>query len=994
MKTSHPCASFLRARVLTLAATLPFAFSPQLALAQAAPVRPASTPTSTPATTSSDSTATKSAEEVVALSPFAVVASGTDSYSALNTNSVTRFSAELSKLPVSADVFTESFLDDIAATSLEEMVVNYGTGTGVGGANPEGTAESNRPGDRASNVNVKIRGLDAGQMRINSFGAGGIDDAFSTERVDVVRGPQSLLNGGVGGGGVVNAISKQARFNSRLTRLQFRTDDNGSLRGVVDYGLGGQRLALRLSGMMEDQRTSRLFFGAKSRGVHAQVAVQATKTTTVRVETSRKLSETVQSNNGTTLSMPAATVNGVRLNADPRNGARLRLLVAQGQAGDIMGGRLHWDNVDSLRTAYYGAKRENTHYETSLEQKVGRFGTVQLATMYDVSGMDRGEPNAYTNLVAPLRNNNPFNEWAIGFQPGNTHESFTRRGYRANFAGEFALFGGLARNQVLLGATYETVYNKRRSQFYYLADASGKAVVNPAQINNTNIGRTPMPVQWFAFANGPLEYLSFGRRDQTIKGQDGLTYVYGERVETGALPQTRTNPLGVRGTGSFWDQRGYTDSYYAAAQTDWFGDRFTTLAGYRTNNVENKRYEIGDAKRSQKSPGSLNLGANYRLNRFLRPYYGYSNAFNPPDIVQFGPHGEVAQTAHSIGHEFGLKFDPKSGFFSGSVGVFTVKSKDEQVSIATDLRDDINPPGINGAYSPTQNWINVDRESKGAELILTAQPVRNWRARFSLAFTDGKVGESKKYAIFYNDEFNTDGRGGVTYGDGTPLLVTVDPAQQANPAAPRQQLTVAMMNNPASPYFAVLDPDSGRITNATALRLTTTSATGAPVGTGRRGLPLSAHQLRFTDPNGNGGSIVVSQEGEPTSGYAKYSANFTNSYSFTEGRLKGLTLGGTIFLRMQDRTYPYTQVFRDAAGVVTRSERRMFSAPDYVRANAMLAYRFKFARRYEWSTQVNIENLFNQYQVQILPNGSTGDARTARFTAEPRGFVWTNSVSF
>lgn len=978
MKTPRP--SLLVAAVVSL---FPLAALP--ALAQTAPARPVTT---------SPAAAPKSSDEVVELSPFAVVASGTDSYSALNTNSVTRFSAELSKLPVSADVFTESFLDDIAAVSLEEMVVNYGTGTGVGGANPEGTADATRPGDRASNVNVKIRGLDAGQMRINSFGAGGIDDAFATERVDVVRGPQSLLNGGVGGGGVVNAISKQARFNSRLTRVQFRTDDNGSRRGVFDYGLGGRRLALRLSGMMEDQRTSRLFFGAKSRGVHAQVAAQATKTTTVRVEVSRKLSDTVQSANGTTLNMPAATINGVRLPADPRNGARLRLLVAQGQAGDIMGGRLNWDNVDSLRTAYYGAKRENTHYETSLEHKLGRFGTVQIAAMYDVSGMDRGEPNAYTNLVAPLRNNNPLNEWAIGFQPGNTHESFTRRGYRANYAAEFSLFEGRARNQVLLGATYETVYNKRRSQFYYLADANGAAVVNPAQIGNTNIGRTPMPLQWFPFASGPLQYLPFGRRDPVIKGQDGLNYVYGERVQLGAVPPTPTNPLGARGTGSFWDQRGYTDSYYAAAQTDWFGDRFTTLAGYRTNNVENKRYELGDSKRSVKSPGSLNLGANYRLNRFLRPYYGYSNAFNPPDIVQFGPHGEVAQTAHSIGHELGLKFDPKSGIFSGSIGVYTVKSKDEQVSIATDLRDDINPPGINGAFSPTQNWINVDRESKGAELILTAQPTRNWRARLSLSFTDGKVGESKKYAIFYNDEFNTDGRGGVTYGDGTPLLVTVDPAQQANAAAPRQQLTVAMMNNPASPYFAVLDPDSGRITNAAALRLTTTSATGATVGTGRRALPITAHQLRFTDPNGNGGSIVVSQAGEPTSGYAKYSANFTNSYSFTEGRLKGLTLGGTAFLRFGDRTFPYTQVFRDAAGVVTRSERRMFSSPDYLRANAMIAYRLKFARRYEWSTQVNIENLLNSYKVQILPNGSTGDPRSARFTTEPRSYVWTNTLSF
>lgn len=43
---------------------------------------------------------------------------------------------------------------------------------------------------------------------------------------------------------------------------------------------------------------------------------------------------------------------------------------------------------------------------------------------------------------------------------------------------------------------------------------------------------------------------------------------------------------------------------------------------------------------------------------------------------------------------------------------------------------------------------------------------------------------------------------------------------------------------------------------------------------------------------------------------------------------------------------------------------------------------------------MNIDNLFNHYKVVILPNSSTGDPRTARFTAEPRSFVWTNSFGF
>lgn len=937
-------------------------------------------------------------EELVELSPFTVISDGSDSYTALNTNSVTRFRAELAKLPVTADVFTERFMEDIAALSIEEMVIEYGTGTGVGGANPSGSAEANRPGDKAANVNIKIRGLDSGQMRVNSFGAGGIDDTFAVERVDVVRGPQSLLNGGVGGGGVTNSITKRARFNSNLARAQFRTDDNGSIRGVLDYGWGNRRFAVRLAAMNEDQKYSRFLLATRSEGYYGQIALLATRDTTVRFEASMKKSDTINSSTGITLNAPARTAGGVTTPADPRNGQRLRLLVAQGTASDIMGGVLNWDNVDSFRGAYFGQDRDNIRYEGSVEHKFGRWGTLELAAMYDLSSMDRAETNDFTNLTAPLRNNNPHNAYAIGFTPANTHESFTRRGYRANFATEFELFNGRARTQAVVGTQYETVYNRRRQQTYFLADASGNIVVNQALINNNNIGRTIIPVQWFALTDGPQTTLPFPRRASSltvpVAAGGTATYVLAERIFLDQVPPAPNNPLGARGTGSFWDQYNYTDSYFGAFTTDWFDDRFTSLLGYRVSNVENKRYERADSKRSINSPASMNVGVNFKLNDWLRPYYGYSNAYNPPDIVQFGPDGEVTRTSKSLGHELGVKFTPPSGWFSGSLSVYSVDSEDEQVSIPTDVRQDINPPGINGERQPTQNWINVTRASKGAELILTAKPTKNWDSRFTLSYTDGTVGENKTYPIFYNDEFNTDGRGGVTYSDGTPLLVAVDPSQQNNANAPRTQLTVAMMNNASSPYFAVLDPDSGRITNAAALRLNTSNAAGATVGTGRNGLPISAHQLNFTDPNGNKGSLIVAQQGEPTSGYAQYSANLSNSYRVSSGFLRGLTIGGTALYRAGDRTYAYTQVLRNAAGVASGTERRMFALDDSIRVNAVISYRRKFAKRMEWTTQVNVNNLFNTYDISVLPNENTGEARTARYTSEPRTWVWTNTFSF
>jgi outer membrane receptor protein involved in Fe transport len=933
-------------------------------------------------------------EEVVELSPFMVTTDGSDSYTALNTNSVTRFRSELAKLPVSADVFTEKFMEDIAAISIEDMVVEYGTGTGVGGSNPSGTAEANRPGDRAANVNIKIRGLDSGQMRVNSFGAGGIDDTFTVERVDVVRGPQSLLNGGVGGGGVTNSITKRARFNSQLARAQFRVDDNGSLRGVLDYGIGTKRLAVRLAAMNEDNQYSRALLRSKSEGYYGQMAFMLTKNTTVRLEGSMKKSDTVNSNTSITLNAPARTAGGVTTPADPRNGQRLRLLIAQGNAGDILNGAVNWDTADSYRGVYFGQDRDNIRYEGSLEHKFGRWGTLELAAMYDLSSMDRAETNDFTNLTAPLRNNNPFNQWAVGFTPANTHESFTRRGYRANFATDFELFNGRAKTQAVIGTQYETVYNRRRQQTYFLADASGNVIVSDALINNSNIGRTIIPVQWTELTTGPATTLPFPRRAPSIVASNGSTYVLAERILLDQVPRAPNNPLGARGTGTFWDQYSYVDSYFGAFSTDWFDDKFTTLLGYRLNGVENKRYERADFKRSTSEPGSINAGFNLRLGENIRPYYGYSNAYNPPDIVQFGPDGEVTTASKSVGHELGVKFTPTSGWFSGSFAVYSVDSKDEQVSIPTDVRQDINPPGINGERQPTQNWINVDRKSKGAELILTAKPRKGWDSRLTLSFTDGTVGSDKRFPIFYNDEFSTNGAGGVTYSDGTPLLVTIDPSQQNNPSAPRTQLTIAMMNDPANPYFAVLDPDSGRITNASALRLNTSNAAGAPVATGRNGLPISAHQLRFTDPNGNQGFITVAVAGEPTSGYAQYSANFTNNFTLTTGFLKGLSLGGTALYRASDRTYAYTQIIRNSSGVAVGTERRMFALDDSLRFNAVVSYKRKFGKRVEWTTQVNVNNMFNSYDIAILPNENSGDPRTARFTAEPRTWVWTNTFNF
>ena len=69
--------------------------------------------------------ASESPSEIVELSAFEVQADSDNSYGALNSTSLTRFKVELDKMPVSADVFTETFMKDVAATSVEEVIQNY-----------------------------------------------------------------------------------------------------------------------------------------------------------------------------------------------------------------------------------------------------------------------------------------------------------------------------------------------------------------------------------------------------------------------------------------------------------------------------------------------------------------------------------------------------------------------------------------------------------------------------------------------------------------------------------------------------------------------------------------------------------------------------------------------------------------------------------------------------------------------------------------------------
>ena len=118
-----------------------------------------------------------------------------------------------------------------------------------------------------------------------------------------------------------------------------------------------------------------------------------------------------------------------------------------------------------------------------------------------------------------------------------------------------------------------------------------------------------------------------------------------------------------------------------------------------------------------------------------------------------------------------------------------------------------------------------------------------------------------------------------------------------------------------------------------------------------------------------------------------------NAYDFTEGRLRGATIGATVRWDIDKRAYYYTE--SDGRGGNTR---KLYAEGNInPQVSAFIAYRRKIGR-YQFRTQVNVENLFNRYHVEIRPSTVTGyaveNALTATFVGQPRLFIWTNSVSF
>lgn len=249
--------AFFTAAVLSLA-VVPRSFG------QAAAAPPTTTVTTQTTTTEVKTTTVASTEpeEVVRMSPFIVDAAADQSgYTAHSTLAGTRVRTDLKDLASSISVVTQQFLQDTGAKNNADLLV-YTPSTEVAGirGNFTGVAGTAVYQENTVSPTTRVRGLDSADNTRNYFVSDIPWDGYNVGRVDLQRGPNSILFGTGSPAGIINTSLNDASFKTAFN-VENRFDQYGSLRDSFNFNkvLVDNQLAIRIAGVKDDEKYEQHF---------------------------------------------------------------------------------------------------------------------------------------------------------------------------------------------------------------------------------------------------------------------------------------------------------------------------------------------------------------------------------------------------------------------------------------------------------------------------------------------------------------------------------------------------------------------------------------------------------------------------------------------------------------------------------------------------------------------------------------------------------------
>jgi catecholate siderophore receptor len=199
-----------------------------------------------------------------------IIGADTLGYRVQEVSSATKTSTPLRDLPQSITVVTKEQISDQSMKSIAD-VVNYVPGI------TSHQGENNRD-------QLVIRG---NSTSADFFLNGVRDDVqyyrdlYNVERVEALKGPNAMIFGRGGGGGVINRVTKEAGF-SRLREITFQSGSFGIKRFTADFDQPlSQRIALRAEGLFENSGSFRKSVYLERYGINPTLTIAPSSQTRI-----------------------------------------------------------------------------------------------------------------------------------------------------------------------------------------------------------------------------------------------------------------------------------------------------------------------------------------------------------------------------------------------------------------------------------------------------------------------------------------------------------------------------------------------------------------------------------------------------------------------------------------------------------------------------------------------------------------------------------------
>lgn len=629
------------------------------------------------------------ATEVIELDAFTVTATNDRGYFSANSTSATRTNELVKNTPISLTVINAQLMEDLLVLDDQDLA--------------RATASVTQDPDGFSFNQIRIRGFRSLTQRYDLFWREIERDGYNIERVDIVKGANSLIYGQADPGGKVNSIPKNALVGKDFANLVLTVGTQEFLRATADVNVSvNKQLAFRVMGLHFEQEFDQRYEYRQLRGATLETTFRPNPNTSLRVHLERiELEQNLQpgmffdatANNRYAPSSLADETDAMLRSplTAYRNefiyspdavqylpDALVADLALQGNANptreQIAALYQPWAPADELYSAHGPDKRNDRSGNILTLDWTQRFGAnVQLKVAYNREDDDRSalvrEGYSGSRVIGPL-----------GGEYINTHWEKSEGGTTADALKTLLLWEVHADNLPLIGSS------KHNLLLGYDWDRLRKSPTTSVQIQpgttlyDGNFFRQFILKEQLLLANG----FAPDAPNVAYNGRDDLFQTI-EEAESDVV----------------------THGLWFAAQSEFFGGRLRTLVGLRYDEIEidhslntygigvapgfftpvrraagfsesnvTQRISDNNVSYDQVSPS---VGGLFWFTPQIGFFANYAQSIQSPTGVEVDPFGDVIPPVYGDGYEYGLRFDLFEGKLNGQISVFYIEKENDSI---------------------------------------------------------------------------------------------------------------------------------------------------------------------------------------------------------------------------------------------------------------------------------------------------------------------------